>query len=125
MTGVKQIRNDSELDVALARIGELLHSEPGSPQYDELNVLSDLVRVYEDKHHAIGLPSVAGAIEFYMEQRGLTLDDLAALVGGKRQASEVLSGKRDITIKTARALYKNWGISAEILLQDPGASLVL
>lgn len=116
----KRIRNDAELDDALARIGELLQSEPGSPQYDELNVLSGRVQEYEDKHYAIGLPSVVGAIEFYMEQRGLTLDDLAELIGGRREASEVMSGKQDITMPMARALYKHWGISAEVLLQEPG-----
>ena len=119
MAEVKRIRNDEELDEALARIGELLQSEPGSPQYDELNVLSDLVQAYEDKHYAIGLPSVIGAIEFCMEQRGLTLDDLAELIGGKQEASEVLSGTRDITMPMARALYKHWGISSEVLLQEP------
>ena len=122
MADIKQIRTDAELDAALERIGELLQSEPGSQQYDELNVLSDLVQSYEDKHYSIGLPSVVGAIEFYMEQHGLTPDDLASLIGVKQEALEVLSGKRDITMPMARALYKHWGISAEVLLQEPGAS---
>ena len=59
MINPKQIRTDAELDAALARIGELLTSEPGSPQYDELNALSDLVKAYENKHYPIGLPSLA------------------------------------------------------------------
>ena len=120
MADLKQISTDGELDDALARISELLPSEPGSPQYDELNALSRLVQAYEDQCHPIGLPSVSGAIEFHMEQHGLTLDDFAVLIGGRKEASEVLCGKRDITMPMARALYKHWGISAEILLQEPG-----
>lgn len=119
MINAKQIRTDVELDAALARIGELLTSKPGSPQYDELNALADQVKAYENRHYPIGLPSLAGAIEFHMEQRNLTIDDLAALIGGKQEAARVLSGKQDLTMPMARALYQHWGISPEILLQEP------
>ena len=120
MAEVKRIRNDAELDEALARIGELLQSEPGSPQYDELNVLSDLVQAYEDKQLCYWLAQRhRGHRVLHGAYRGLTLDDLAELIGGKQEASEVLSGKRDITMPMARALYKHWGISSEVLLQEP------
>ena len=119
LMSVKQIRTDAELDAALSRIGELLTSEPGSPQYDELNALSDLVKAYEDQHYPIGLPSIAGVLEFHMEQHGLTLDDLAHLIGGRLEASAVLSGQRNITLPMAQALHHHWGIPAEILLQEP------
>ena len=119
MSDVKEIHTDEELDVALARIGDLLKASPGDPEYNELDVLSDLVKAYEDKHYPIGLPSVIAAIEFHMDQHGLTPDDLIPLIGSKQKVSEVLSGKRDITMPMARALYKHWGISAEVLLQDP------
>lgn len=120
MPNAKQIRTDAELDAALSRIGELLTAAPGSPQYDELNALSNLVQAYENRCYPIGLPSVAGAIEFHMEQQGLTLDDLAPLLGGKQAAAGVLSGKGELTMPMARALYLHWGISPEILLQEPG-----
>ena len=122
MADVKQIRTDEELDAALARIGDLLKANPGEPEYDELNVLSDLVEAYEDKHYSIGMPSVIAAIEFHMDQHGLTTDDLVPLIGSKQKALEVLSGKQDITMPMARALHKHWGISAEVLLQEPHQS---
>ena len=119
MSDVKQIHTDEELDAALARIGDLLKANPGDLEYDELNVLSDLVKAYEDKNYPIGLPSVIAAIEFHMDQHGLTQDDLMPLIGSKQKVLEVLSGNQDITMPMARALYKHWGISAEVLLQEP------
>ena len=120
MADVKQIHTDEELDAALARIGDLLKANPGEPEYDELNILSDLVEAYEHEHYPIGLPSVIAAIEFHMDQHGLTTDDLAPLIGSRQKVLEVLSGKQDITMPMARALHKHWGISAEVLLQEPG-----
>lgn len=115
----RQICNDSDLDSALERISELMDAKPGEPEYDELIVLTNLVEVYEDRHYPIGPPSLLGAIEFGMEQRGMTQDDLIPLIGSSQKVKEVLSGKRDITMPMARALHKHMGIPAESLLQEP------
>ena len=122
MPEVKPIHTDADLDAALGRIGELLKSEPGSPEYDELSAVSDMVEAYEDNHHPIGLPSIIGVIEYHMDQHGLTVDDLIPLIGSSQKVAEVLSGRRDITMPMARALHQHWGISAEVLLQKPLAS---
>ena len=82
-----------------------------------------MVEAYEDNHHPIGLPSVIGAIEYHMDQHGLTVDDLIPLIGSTQKVAEALSGRRDITIPMARALHQHWGISAEVLLQKPPASV--
>ena len=120
MAGAKKIHINEELDAALARIGDLLKANPGDPEYDELNLLSDLVKAYDDEHYTIGLPSVIAAVEFHMDQHGLTPDDLVPLIGNKQKVLEVLSGNRDITMPMARALHKHWRISAGVLLQAPG-----
>ena len=51
-----------------------------------------------------------------MEQLGLKQSDLAEAMGGKNRASEVLSGKRELTINMARRLRKKFNIPAESLL---------
>ena len=48
--------------------------------------------------------------------------DLIPIIGSRSKVSEVLSGKREITMSMARALHKHLGISAETLLQEPVAS---
>ena len=117
----RQICDDADLDAALQRISELMDAKPGNPEYDELIVLTNLVEVYEDKHYPIGPSSLIEEIEFCMEQRELTQDDLIPLIGSRQKVAEVLSGKRDITMPMARALHKRLGIAAETLLQEPPA----
>ena len=43
MSTIKPIRTDEDLDAALVRIEELFDAEPGTPEDDELEVLTDLV----------------------------------------------------------------------------------
>jgi HTH-type transcriptional regulator/antitoxin HigA len=57
-----------------------------------------------------------------MDQTGMTPRDLVPFIGSRAKVSEVLSGKRAITMSMARALHQHLGISADILLQEPGAA---
>ena len=50
MAEVKPIRTEVDYAAALARIDELMDAESGSPEGEELDVLADLVEVYERKH---------------------------------------------------------------------------
>ena len=123
MNTIKPIRTDEDLDAALARVDEIFDAEPGTPEDDELAVLLDLVEFYEERHHPIGLPDPVSAIEFRMDQANLTSRDLVPLIGSRAKVSEVLSGKRAITMSMARALHQHLGIPADVLLQEPGANL--
>ena len=119
MSSIKPIKNDADLDAALKRIEEIFQAEPGTPEDDELGVLVVLVEDYEDRHYPIGPPTdPIAAIEFEMERRGLKRKDLVPLIGSSRKVSEVMSGKRDITMPMARALHKHLDIPAETLLQE-------
>ena len=122
--GIKAIRTEADYEAALARIDALMDAEPGTPEGEELDVLTDLVEHYEEKHVALGYPSAVAAIAFRLEQAGLTQRDLMPFIGSRAKVSEVLSGKRQITMPMARALHEHLGIPAEVLLQERGASLV-
>lgn len=121
MVTVKPIRSEDDYEDALARFGEIFQAEDGSPEGDERDVLADLIEVYEGRHYPIGLPSPVAAIEFQMDQMELTPRDLIPYIGSRSRVSEVMSGKRDITMSMARALHAHLNIPAEILLQEPGA----
>ena len=122
MAEVKPIRTEADYAAALARIDELMDAEQGSPEGDELDVLADLVEAYENRHVPIDYPSPIAAIEFRMDQAGLAPRDLIPFIGSRAKVSEVLSGKRPITMPMARALHEHLGIPAEALLRDPGAT---
>ena len=120
---IKPIRTEKDYEVALARIDALMDSEPGSAEFDELDVLADLVGLYESKCEPMGYPSPVAAIEFRMEQGKLSPRDLIPFIGSRAKVSEVLSGKRAITMPMARALHEHLGIPADVLLRESGGAL--
>ena len=122
MVTISPIRNEEDYESALSRLAEIFQAEGDTPEGDERDVLSDLVELYEDRHHAIGPPDPISAIEFRMDQQGLTRRDLIPYIGSRARVSEVLSGKRDITMSMARALNMHLGIAADVLLQEPGSA---
>ena len=123
MANVTPIRTEADHQTALARVNALMDAAAGSPEGDELDVLVDLVALYESRRHEIGHPSPVEAIEFRMDQQGLSARDLVPLIGSRAKVSEVLAGKRGITMSMARGLHRHLGIPAEVLLQDPDADL--
>ena len=120
---IRPIRSEKDYDEALARIDVLMDAAPGSPAFDELDVLADLVELYESRHEPMGYPSPLAALEFRMQQGNLRPRDLIPFIGSRAKVSEVLSGKRAITMPMARALHKHLGIPADVLLREPDVDL--
>jgi len=115
---IKAIRTEADHGAALERIDALMGASAGTPAGDELDVLVDLVEHYEEKHVPMGFPTPVAAIQFRMEQAGLAPRDLVPYLGSRAKVSEVLSGKRALTMRMARALHDHLGIPAEVLLQQ-------
>jgi len=84
----------------------------------ELIEVSDLIEAYEEIHHPIGLPSLIETIELRMFEMKLKKKDLASLLNtNASRISDYLSGKREITLKVAKALHKKLNIDSDIILQ--------
>ena len=115
---IKAIKNEADYQNTLGRI-EALMAGPGGPEVDdEIEVLGILVEKYEDEHFPIEQPTPVEAIKFRMEQRGLKQIDLVPYMGSRSKVSEVLSGKRSLTLNMIRSLSHGLGIPADVLLQD-------
>ena len=115
------IKNEEDYDVALSRIEQLMDAKSGTAEMDELELLTALVEMYEERQFPISQPDPIDAIKFRMDQLGLGQKDMAPYIGTKSKVSEVLNGKRSLTLAMMRSLNKNLGISAEVLLKEPGA----
>jgi HTH-type transcriptional regulator / antitoxin HigA len=61
-------------------------------------------------------PSPIEAIKFRMEQMNLKQVDVAPIFGGKTRVSEVLNGKRSLTLKAIVLLNRYLGIPLESLI---------
>ena len=116
----KVIKTNSDYIAVLARIEELMDAKRNTSQGDELELLSLLVHDYEEKAFPMDKPDPIEAIRFRMEQRGLKPTDLVPLLGSRSRVSEVLSGRRNLTLRMIRALVRGLGIPAEVLLGQSG-----
>jgi HTH-type transcriptional regulator/antitoxin HigA len=113
---IRPIRTEQDHDEALARIDELMGAKAGSVEGDELDVLVALVCAYEEQHFPMDAPDPLTAIQFEMEQQGLTRKDLEPMIGSRARVSEVLSGKRRLTLPMIRRMRDGLGISADVLV---------
>ena len=84
---------------------------------DRLDVLVTLIEAYEDKHYPMDPPDRIEAIQFRMEQQGLTRKDLEPMIGTRNRIAEVLNRKRGLSIEMIRSLHDKLGISAEVLIR--------
>mgnify|MGYP001212140417 FL=1 len=116
MMEIRPIKNETDYYDSLRRIEELWGAKKDTQQGDELDLLVTLVESYEMKHYPISPPDPVDAIKFRMEQMGMTRADMVKYLGSQSRVSEVLNGKRKLTLGMVKALYKGLKIPAEILL---------
>jgi len=117
----KIIKSKEEYNTACERVYELVHStedaiEPLSSKGEELELLSLLIEKYEQEYHQMAAPDPIEAIKFRMDQMNLRQQDIAPLFGGKTRVSEVLHGKRALTLKMITLLNRYLGIPLESLI---------
>ena len=112
------LRNEAEYDVAVREIERLLDENPtsGSVDCDRLEFLSVLVEAYEDQHEPVGYVTPQEAVEFMLEQRGMTRTELTEMMGGKSRVSEFFAGKRDLSKSQIEVLHRHLKIPADVLL---------
>jgi len=116
------IKTEKDYNEALSHIEGLMNAEENTAEADELELLSTLVELYEEKRYPITPPDPVDAIRFRMEQLGLSQKDLISFIGSRGRVSEILHRKRTLTLSMMRSLHRNLGIPAEVLLQEPGGT---
>jgi HTH-type transcriptional regulator/antitoxin HigA len=114
---IRPIRTNDDLTAALARIDALWGKEPGTPEGDELDILVDLVEHYESKHFPVEPMEPIALLKAHMETTARTQADLAALLGSRSRASEVLNRKRALTVDMIHRLSSEWHIPADCLVK--------
>ncbi len=119
----KVIKTDADYSAALATIERLMDQdpEPGTAEANNLELFALLVQDYESKRFPTSIPDPLTAIRFRMEQQNLSPRDLVPYIGSRSKVSEVLSGKRPLTLTMIRAIHSGLGVPAKVLLRDRGS----
>ena len=115
---ILSIRNEREYNRAVKRLNELLDvvgDHERHPLYGLLDTLGTLIHAYEEKHHPMPACSGADMLRFLMDEHRLTDSDLPE-VGSHNVVSDILSGKRELTVQQIRALAKRFHVSPAVFI---------
>ena len=117
---LKPIKTNEAYEMALDRAYDLIQQElePGSEPSDELEVLSLLIKEYENENFPIPKPHPIEAIKFRLEQLGISESELTKILGARSRKSEILSGKRKLSLSMIRKLNEKLKIPASVLIQE-------
>ena len=117
---VKPIKSKKQYKEYLSRAYDLMQLDlkPNSHESDELELLSILIEQYEKVNYPIDPPHPIEAILFRLDQMNLKRSDLSRILGTRSRTSEILSGKRKLSLSMIRKLNQKLQIPAEVLIKD-------
>jgi HTH-type transcriptional regulator / antitoxin HigA len=116
---IRPIKTVEDYEEACKRIDEIFQAEPGTPEDDELEILTTLVDRYEEEKFPIGMPHPVKAIEIQMQALGITRKDLGEYLGkSSGRISDILNCRRALTLNDIRKLSKLLHLPMEVLSQE-------
>lgn len=115
---IKPIHTAADHAAALSKIEGLWNAEPGTRDGDTLDVLATLVDAYERKLTPILPPDPVEAILFRLEQQGKSRKALEPILGTRARVSEILSGRRSLSLAMIRGLHAALSIPLEVLVAE-------
>lgn len=117
MMDVRPLHTEQDYDWALVEVARYFEDQPapGTDDGDRFEVLSTLIKDYEDKHFQIPQVDPIGVLHFAIESMGKSQSDLADLLGSRSRASEVLNKNRRLTLDMMRTISVAWGIPIGML----------
>ncbi|WP_373513492.1 type II toxin-antitoxin system HigA family antitoxin [Persicitalea sp.] len=119
---ISPITNQEEFDRASETIDSLIDADLIEDEtlrkkaLDLLEAVTLLAIAYEQKQYPIEKIDPIEAIRQRMDMLNLSQKDVAKYFGGENRVSEVLNGKRPLTLKMMKSLYQGLGVPAEVLL---------
>ena len=114
----KKLKTKKDYHEALERFEEVFQAKSGSKESDEADVLSHLIKDYEDEHFVFDTPSPIEAIKYRMEQKGITNKDLATVLGYKSRVTDIFNNNRKLNLNMIRKLHDYLNIPVEVLIRE-------
>lgn len=118
MSDIKPIRNRDDYNKAVALLADLIEANPAvdTPEDTKIRVLTNLIEDFENATLPDYEVDPIEAIKLRMDQLGLKDKDLVDYFGSRSRVSEVLSGKRALTVPMIKNIEEGLGIPASILV---------
>lgn len=114
---IKPIKTEKDYQLALKNMESIFGAKPNTKDGDVLEVLSLLIHEYEKKHYYIKPLTPIEALRYEMEEQGLSQSGLAIRFGmSKSTVSEILTGRKQMSVRFLKHLHHDLCISANILL---------
>ena len=112
------IDSDAELARARALVDRLWDSnEPAD--IARLEAQARLIAAYEERKWPRRPPRIADLIRHLMDQHGLTRADMVPILGTPSRVSEVLRGKKGLSMTMVQRLRARFRVPADLLLPPP------
>ena len=112
------IDNDAELARARALVDRLWESEDPR-DIARLQAQARLIAAYEESRWPRRRPSPAELIRHLMDQHGVTRADMVSILGTPSRVSEVLSGKKGLSMTMVQRLRARFRVPADLLIPPP------
>jgi HTH-type transcriptional regulator/antitoxin HigA len=109
------IQNDVDHAEAKALVEKLMHSGDSGDQA-RMTAQARLIEAYERTRWPRRTPRLPELLTYLMEQHNLSRADLVPLLGTASRVSEVLNGKRELSMSMIRKLRERFHISADLLI---------
>jgi HTH-type transcriptional regulator/antitoxin HigA len=114
------IENDNDHAQAKALIDELMGSEDAADRA-RMMAQARLIEAFERSRWPRRRPTLPDLLTYLMDQHGLSRADLVPLLGTASRVSEVLNGKRELSMSMVRKLRERFQISADLLISPKRA----
>ena len=109
------IEDDAEHTQAKALVEKLMASGDAAEQA-RMTAQARLIEAYERTRWPRRSPTLPQLLTYLMEQHGLSRADLVPLLGTASRVSEVLNGKRELSMSMVRRLRERFHVSADLLI---------
>ena len=112
------IDSESELARARALVDRLWDSDDPA-DVARLQAQGRLIAAYEENKWPRRPPSTAELIRHLMDQHGLTRADMVPILGTPSRVSEILSGKKGLSMTMVQRLRARFRVPADLLIPPP------
>ena len=109
------IENDADHVQAKALVGKLMRSRRSDDRV-RLVAQARLIEAYERSRWPRSVSTLPDLLNYLMDQHDLLRSDLVPMLGTASRVSEVMNGKRELSMNMVRRLRERFNISADLLI---------